>query len=475
MTPLQKKKAAIIERIETAIDGIDGARDVIPGRYITVADLVVQLARSLMKSATTNSIDKIFADAVEDLPGTVENLNNIYGKNPPLAPWPGKDITLLGNAYRHRQEKNGPPALFNSVSWFEPSFLGPGGEIPEAVPGEGYTLVGEDLLRDISAKQPGTAYYVHELAKALTAVEGPGYELHITQGHSSYIFLRSYGKAILAQSVPSTLDSQDRRDVDQNIAAIAADHAATIATQEKNADERKRMRKIFEEALDSASGPGSHPMVPLGLDILDDNQWYSCRVAYEYLNKGKAEVEIDMIMKDNYAWRQLRSHGKIHRKSIRDSIAVEKQGGYTISRPLAAFLHSRYGADISELVSQVEEATNKSCQITDPRTQDKTKPFGLMIRNAELRGRFDLGPGVRWEYTKIIFDEGSLPTTIQSTLRERSLNEIIDLTSIPGLAQVAITGYYPRQRGFTLTMDSVPVPIDEAMEALEERRLKRAA
>lgn len=101
--------------------------------------------------------------------------------------------------------------------------------------------------------------------------------------------------------------------------------------------------------------------------------------------------------------------------------------------------------------------------------------FGLMIRNAELRGRFDLGPGVRWEYTKIIFDEGALPTAIQTTLRERGLSEIIDLTSIPGLAQVSMTGYYPRRRGFTLTMDSVPVPIDKAMEALEERRLKRAA
>ena len=185
MTPLQKKKAAIIERIETAIDGIDGARDVIPGRYITVADLVIQLARSLMDSATTKSIDKIFADAVEDLPGTIENLNNIYGENPPLAPWPGNDITLLGNTYNHRQEEHGPPALFHPMTWFQPSFVGPDGEIPEAVPGDGYTLIGEDFLREVSVGQPLAPYYVHELAKAITAVEGPGYELQVTQGHSS--------------------------------------------------------------------------------------------------------------------------------------------------------------------------------------------------------------------------------------------------------------------------------------------------
>lgn len=474
MTPLQKKKAAIIERIETAIDGIDGARDVIPGRYITVADLVIQLARSLMESATTKSIDKIFADAVEDLPGTIENLNNIYGENPPLAPWPGNDITLLGNTYNHRQEEHGPPALFHPMTWFQPSFVGPDGEIPEAVPGDGYTLIGEDFLREVSVGQPLAPYYVHELAKAITAVEGPGYELQVTQGHSSYIFLRSFGQAILSEHVPHDLARQDRRDVDRSIAGIAEKHAELIRDQKNKADERAQKRAIFEKTLAAASGPAGQPMVALGLDILGEDTRYPLRIAYTYQEQGSTETCITVTDETDY-WYSLKSTARQHRKSVREAAILEERGGYTISRPLAAFLHSRYGADISDVVRMVEGSTHMSCQITDPRTQDKSRMFGLMIRNAELRGRFDLGPGVRWEYTKIIFDEGALPTAIQTTLRERGLSEIIDLTSIPGLAQVSMTGYYPRRRGFTLTMDSVPVPIDKAMEALEERRLKRAA
>ena len=475
MTPLQRKKAAIIESLETALSGIDGANDVIPGKYITPGNLVLQLAQCLMVRANNNNIEQIFADAIADLPDTVKNIAQIYGETPALVPYPGKDMSLLGNIFKYRQEKHGGPSLFQGYDYFNPSFIGPGGEIPEVIPGEGYTLIGEDILAKVASDQlHASTYFVHELAKAITAIEGDGYELFITEGRSSYVMLTSHGKAILDEALSFRLNTQDRRDIDHEIAAIAARHAAIIHEQEGLADERARMFAILEKTLASASGPGSCPMVPLGLDILEPAGQFRMRIAFTYLDRGKPRTTITCVPgPDN--WYSLAITAKAHRKSVHEAAILDARGEYTISRPLAAFLHSRYGADISDIIAQAENSRDKACQIADPLSHDKSKTFVVMIRNAELRGRFELAPGVHWDHTKITFSEGSLPTAVQASLQNRNLNEIIDLSSIPGLEQVSMTAYYPKQRGFTLMLDSVPIPINDAMAAIEDQKLKRAA
>lgn len=474
MSHFHGKKATILSAIEKALEGIDGAYDVIPGQYVTPAHLVCDLARDITTNINGNTIEKTFANAIDDLPETVRELAIIYGENSHLTGHDYRTVSLLGNQFRYLKEPNVTPILHYVMTYqaYTANLVGPGGEIPKGVPGEGYTLVGEHVLTDKTNEPDATSYYIHEIAKALTTVEGKGLEIQILESHSS-IMLRSFGKAMFNHPIPFTLDRIDRRHLDLNIAATAAKHAALVQLQEDHADKRSAMRAVFEKALKDAAS-GVEPMVPLGFDITNDKN-FPYQMAYEGQYKGKTKVYFERALGRPKDWYSLDTDAKRHRKSILESDTLEKQGGYKISRPLAAFLHSRYGTDIADLIKQVEDSNHQSCQIVDPRGQDKTKTFGLTITMGELCGRFNLGPNVQWKHSKITFEEGSLPAAIQASIKERNLNDIIDLSSIPGLEQVSITGYYPKKRGFTLTMDSTPVLIDEAMTDIEEHELKRAA
>lgn len=480
MAKLADKKAAFLEQLERDIMKIPASQTVPSGQFVTAGHLAMELARYTLDPADTKIFEAFASTANDDLQGTIDRLAYIYSRentvqNLDAYTYQATKRTFFGRDYSYIEQPGIFTILFEGILFghFRPSLIGPDGELPETIiPGTDYTLTGEtDGLEQNTPLSRASAYFIHRLATEMAAKAGEPLSIHIKKSCDDLVF-ETYAP-VIHTGFYLPMDRLDRRAIDLLVDEDLEVYSAQLSKQRADAENLDRVKSEWQAAINANMKDISPPNVINVSPYTGSPAGYTYNIALECATLAGTEIMIDSACELDLS--RFFYILKDHRKAIKSKKEFASAGGYQINGVFAAFLYSRYGNDYQQVIDAVLATTQHVVNLPDPSADNKTVRFTVQLRSNELRGRFQLAPGVTWDYTKMVFTENIIPLTVRAGLLKQPLSKLVDVSSVPGLESAVITGIFEREQGCSLTIAYELMEIDAHMASLSTAASMRQA